>query len=95
MAKIITNFGNERFEGTSEEFRQVLKTKMSKVSLPTETYVELYSELSAYVENKCYPNRKTHTENGERIEETEDDFIEIVDEVEEILRTFLKKEDED
>ena len=30
MAKIITNFGNERFEGTSEEFKQVLKTKMSK-----------------------------------------------------------------
>ncbi len=29
MAKIITNFGNERFEGTSEEFRQVLKTKLA------------------------------------------------------------------
>ena len=68
---------------------------MSKVSLPTETYVELYAELSAYVENKCYPNRKTHTENGERIEETEDDFIEIVDEVEQILKTFFKKENED
>jgi len=68
---------------------------MSKVSLPTETYVQLYSELSAYVENKCYPNRKTHTENGERIEETEDDFIEIVDEVEQILKTFFKKENED
>ena len=68
---------------------------MNKVSLPTEKYVELYAVLSAYVEKKCYPNRKTHTENGERIEETVDDFIEIVDEVEEILRTFLKKEDED
>ena len=29
MAKIITNFGNERFEGTSEEFREVLKTKLA------------------------------------------------------------------
>jgi len=29
MARVITNFGNERFEGTSEEFREVLKTKLA------------------------------------------------------------------
>jgi hypothetical protein len=29
MTKIITNFGNERFEGTSEEFREMLKTKLA------------------------------------------------------------------
>ena len=29
MARVITNFGNERFEGTSEEFRQVIKTKLA------------------------------------------------------------------
>jgi hypothetical protein len=29
MARVITNFGNERFEGTSEEFREMLKTKLA------------------------------------------------------------------
>jgi hypothetical protein len=29
MARVITNFGNERFEGTSEEFREVLKNKLA------------------------------------------------------------------
>ena len=38
----------------------------NKISLPTETWVELYAELSAYVESKCYPNRETHDKNGSR-----------------------------
>ena len=29
MARVITNFGNERFEGTGEEFREMLKTKLA------------------------------------------------------------------
>jgi len=29
MATYITNFGNERFEGTGEEFREMLKTKLA------------------------------------------------------------------
>ena len=64
---------------------------MSKIKLPSEVWIELYSELSSYVENRCYPNRKTHNEKGERIEETQDDFCEIVDDVESILDTFFKK----
>jgi hypothetical protein len=68
---------------------------MSKIKLPSEVWVKLYTEISEYVENKCYPNRKTHNEEGERIEETQDDFCEIVDDVESILETFFKKEDEE
>ena len=26
-----------------------------KITIPTELWVKLYCELSAYVENKCYP----------------------------------------
>ncbi len=29
MATYITNFGNERFEGMGEEFREMLKTKLA------------------------------------------------------------------
>ena len=64
----------------------------NKINLPSETWVELYATLSGYVEDKCYPGRETHDENGERIEETEDDFIDIVNEVEEIIGTFFNKE---
>ena len=64
----------------------------NKISLPTETWVELYAELSAYVESKCYPDRETHNKNGSRLEETEDDFLDIVGEVEDILSGFFNKE---
>jgi hypothetical protein len=43
------------------------------------------------VESKCFPHRKTHNEQGERLEETEDDFLEIVDKVEEIMSEFFIK----
>ena len=65
---------------------------MNKITIPAEKWVELYSQLSAYVENKCFPYRDSHDEKGERIEETQDDFCEIVDEVETILETFFIKE---
>ena len=64
---------------------------MSKIKLPSEVWIELYCELSSYVETRCYPNRKTHNEEGERIEETQDDFCEIVDDVESIFDTFFEK----
>ena len=64
---------------------------MSKIKLPSEVWIELYCELSSYVETRCYPNRKTNNEEGERIEETQDDFCEIVDDVESILDTFFEK----
>jgi len=65
-----------------------------KITIPSEVWVELYCDLSSYVENKCYPNRKTHNEEGERLDETQDDFCEIVDEVEGILESFFTREDD-
>ena len=64
---------------------------MSKIEIPSETWVELYAELSSYVESKCFPHRKTHNDQGERLEETEDDFLEIVDKVEELMSEFFIK----
>ncbi len=65
---------------------------MSKIIVPDEKWVELYSELSGYIEGKCYPNRQTHNRDGERTEESEEDFIDIVDSVEDIMRSILTKE---
>jgi hypothetical protein len=62
---------------------------MSKIQISSETWVALYSELSIYVEKKCFPHRKTHNEQGERLEETEDDFCEIVDDIEGIMSEYL------
>ena len=62
---------------------------MNKIEIPPETWVELYSELSSYVESKCFPDRKTHNDQGERLVETENDFIDIVDEVEELMSTYF------
>ena len=66
---------------------------MSKIEIPSETWVELYAELSSYVESKCFPHRKTHNDQGERLEETEDDFLEIVDDVENLMSEFFIKGD--
>tara|TARA_R110002020_G_scaffold37126_6_gene112179 strand:+ start:331 stop:507 length:177 start_codon:yes stop_codon:yes gene_type:complete len=55
---------------------------MSKIVVPDEKWVELYAQLSAYVENKCYFEH----------EKTQEKFCEIVDEVEEILEVFFIKE---
>tara|TARA_E500000305_G_scaffold89347_2_gene76373 strand:+ start:407 stop:736 length:330 start_codon:yes stop_codon:yes gene_type:complete len=75
------------------EWREERAEKEKKIEIPSELWVELYSELSSYVENKCYPNRKTHNEEGERLNETQDDFCEIVGEVEGILRSYFRKEE--
>ena len=40
------------------------KPSNKPIILPSEIWVELYSELSAYIENKCYPDRITHDQNG-------------------------------
>ena len=64
---------------------------MSKIEIPPENWVGLYAELSNYLEDRMYPNRKTHHEDGQRTEESEDDFLEIVDDVEEIMSTYLIK----
>jgi|TARA_Y100000033_G_C2725279_1_gene100497 hypothetical protein len=64
----------------------------NKITIPSETWVELYATISGYVESKCYPDRDTHDQNGERLEETQDDLVDIVNDVEEILSGFFIKE---
>ena len=65
------------------EYRKECAEKEKKIEIPTELWVELNCELSAYVENKCYP------EEGER---SEDNFCEIVDEVGGILESYFRKD---
>jgi len=63
------------------------KTPISPVQ-----WVSLYCDLACHIESKLYPNRKTHNEYGDRLEETEDDFLEIVDDVEEIMSHYFTKD---
>ena len=64
------------------------------IKLPTTTWIELYSEISQYVESRAFPNRTTHNEDGSRRAYTEDDFVKIVNDVEEILSQFFEKEND-
>tara|TARA_R100000655_G_scaffold58948_1_gene97406 strand:+ start:2746 stop:2967 length:222 start_codon:yes stop_codon:yes gene_type:complete len=71
----------------------IMEIVMSKIEISSETWVDLYCELSTYVESKCFPHRKTHNDQGERLVETEDDFLEIVDDVENLMSEFFIKGD--
>ncbi|MAS47877.1 MAG: hypothetical protein CL557_10730 [Alphaproteobacteria bacterium] len=61
--------------------------------IKNEEWLELYSELASYVENKLFPDRKTHDDDGNRIDETSNDFCEICNDIEEILSGVLTMED--
>jgi hypothetical protein len=67
MARVITNFGNERFEGTSEEFREVLKTKLAAPdqmkSFKVITKWTGYSEITVQAKNE--EQAKLLVEEGE------------------------------
>ena len=63
---------------------------MDRIDVPIETWIELYADLSEYVEDKCYPKRKTHDEKGKRLQETQDYYFKIVGEVEEILYNYFE-----
>jgi len=65
---------------------------MIKIKLPTPTWVELYSEISSYVENKSSIDNRFDDE-GNRLEEYQGEFETIVDDVEEIMSKFFVKED--
>ena len=63
-----------------------------KITIPTELWVKLYCELSAYVENKCYPEEGIFI--GSYFERSEDNFCEIADEIESILGSHFKKRED-
>ena len=67
----------------------------NKISLPTETWVELYAILSHYVleYSSLAPLTETDENGDERYtEEKQNQFNDIVGDVEEILGTFFTKE---
>ena len=70
---------------------------MEKPILNAETWVGLHAELSDYIleYSSLDPIWKTDSEGNEipeRTEEKQDEFLDIVDKVETIMRMFLKKE---
>ena len=65
---------------------------MSKVKLSTPMWVELYSTLANYVEEYGSIDNR-FDDDGNRLEEYEDEFCMIVDDVEEILGMFFVKAD--
>lgn len=63
---------------------------MALIKIPTTTWVELYSEFSAYVEEKSALDNH-FDDNGNRKEEYQGEFESIVDDVEEIMsKIFIK-----
>jgi len=67
------------------------------IALPTETWVELYGVLSNYVLEYSSLDPITKIEpNGDEVytEEKQDEYNHIVGDIEDILRTFFRKEDE-
>jgi hypothetical protein len=62
------------------------------IKLPTTTWIELYSEISQYVESRAFPHRNPYNDDGSRREYTEDDFVKIVNDVEEIMSQFFEME---
>ena len=69
---------------------------VNKTTIPTETWVGLYSELADYIleYSSLDPIWETDSEGNEvavRTEEKQDEFMDIADTVEAIMRTFLNK----
>ena len=65
---------------------------MGKIKIPTPTQVELYGELSSYVEEYGSIDCR-FDDDGNRLEEYEGEYGSIVDDVENIMsRYFVKSE---
>ena len=65
---------------------------MEKIKIPTPTWVELYGELSSYVEEYGSFDCR-FDDDGNRLEEYEGEYESIVDDVENIMsRYFVKSE---
>mgnify|MGYP003150784865 CR=1 FL=1 len=63
---------------------------MNKIIIPAEKWVELYSELSEYVLQYASLD-PIYDDQGNRTEEKQDEFINIVDDVEIIMESVLTK----
>ena len=65
--------------------------KINKITLPAEKWVELYAKLSDYVLEYSSID-PIYNDDGTKTEEKQDEFCDIADSVEEIMRTVLTKE---
>ncbi len=65
---------------------------MEKIKLPVPIWVELYATLAGYVEEYGSIDNRFDGD-GNRLEEYEDEFCSIVDNVEDIMGRFFVKED--
>jgi hypothetical protein len=65
---------------------------MSRIKIPTETWVELYSDLSGYAEG-LLAIHPIYDDDGQRDLESDNRFCDIVNEVESILEEFFIKEE--
>ena len=65
---------------------------MNKIIIPAEKWVELYSELSEYVLQYASLD-PIYDDQGNRTEEKQNEFINIVDDVEIIMESVLTKGD--
>jgi len=66
---------------------------MSKIIVPDEKWVELYAMLSEYILEYSSLD-PIEDEEGYRTEEKQDEYLDIVDSVESIMRSILTKEGE-
>ncbi len=64
---------------------------MSKIIVPDEKWVELYAMLSEYILEYSSLD-PIYDDEGNRTEEKQDEYIDIVDSVESIMRSLLTKE---
>ena len=63
---------------------------MSKIIIPDENWIELYSELSEYILEYASLD-PIYDDEGNRTEEKQDEFIDIVNSVESIMESVLTK----
>lgn len=66
---------------------------MKKIKLPTPIWVQLYGDISSYVEEYGSIDNR-FDDNGNRLEEYQDEFCTITDNVESILGQFFEKSDD-
>ena len=81
---------------THSKSQMIMVLVMSKIKLPSETWVELYCELSTYVLEYSSPNTiYMEDENGDTIYTSEKqlEFEKVSDQVEEIMAQFFIKGD--
>ena len=66
---------------------------MKKIKLPTPIWVQLYGDISSYVEEYGSIDNR-FDDDGNRLEEYEDEFCTITDNVESIMEQFFEKSDD-